>query len=201
VDASVWILNLAVLASVMISDLGTRRIGPERLLRPAITIGLIVPFFIEGAATSGHGLIFEIVATAAGLALGALAAATMQVRYDPRARGSWLARRVGRGQRRGRAVSHAGLAYLLIWVLVVGGRLYFAWGSSHQFGAQLGRWMATSQISSNALIDGLIFLSVAMIVARTGILAIRARTATTQGRQTEALNGPAQANGSVASTY
>ena len=87
--------------------------------------------------------------------------------------------RVAPGERPGSVVTHAGAPYALLWIVVVGARLFFAYGSQHMFHAALGHWMMTNQVGENALIDSLIFLSVAMMLARTGTLAIRARRVTT----------------------
>jgi hypothetical protein len=153
-------INGAVLIATLHGDLGThRKIGPFRLLRPALLAGAIVPLFIGPVVTHGSGLAVELAGVAAGV-LGGLAALALT--------------RVYRSPRTGKAVSRATWAYAALWTLVIGARAAFSYGAFHWFPAQLATWCAAHQVTGNAITDGMIFMAVAMVLTRTVGLGARA---------------------------
>jgi hypothetical protein len=158
-DASVLIPNIVILVTVLLSDYGRRPVTPLRLARPFIAAAVIIPFFFHGVQGSGTGLLIEAAGTAAGLALGVAAAFLMRV--SPAAAG--------------RAVTLGGKAYAAFWIAVVAARVCFAYGAQHVFSRQLGAWLYASHVTAAGLTAALIFFSVAMLLGRTGALAIRAR--------------------------
>jgi hypothetical protein len=154
------IVNGVVLATVLASDLGpARKIGPMRLLRPLVAAAVIIPLFVSRPVTHGPGLAVEFAGCVAGL-LGGLAAAALM--------------RVYRSPKTGRPVSQAGTPYAIFWTVIVGARAAFSYGAAHWFTAQIVSWAVANKVTEAAITDGLIFMAVVMVLARTVGLGARA---------------------------
>ena len=157
---SAMIVNGAVLAAVLEADVGPhRKIGWFRIARPLLTAAVFIPIYLKGFATHGNGLILEVAATIAGLLGGAAAMGLMRVYRSPRT---------------GKAVSRAGYGYAALWVVIIGARAAFSYGSAHWFGPQLGHWMISNAVTVNALTDSLLLMAITMTLTRTLGLAVRA---------------------------
>src|ERR1700751_4235868 len=155
--ASVWIINLGVLAAVLQADLGYRKITARRLLRPVIIAAVVAAFWVKGASGSGNALWLELAAVGAGILLGLVASALMRVSVNPD----------------GSAYSRAGVRYAVLWVAVVGARLWFDYGSHHEFSRQLGSWLFTERVTGDVLVDSLIFLAITMLLTKNASLLVR----------------------------
>jgi len=154
------IVNVAVLASVLATDLGpARKVGRARILRPLIVAAVIVPLFARSPAHSGTALALEIGGTIAGILLGLAAAALIKVYRSPQT---------------GKPVSRAGYGYAALWTAVIAARAAFSYGAVHWFPTQLVNWGTAHQVTVNALTDTLVFMAIAMLITRTLGLAARA---------------------------
>jgi len=155
------ILNAIVLLVVLEADIGKhRKIGWFRILRPFVTSAVAVAIFMKAFTTTGTGLTLELALAAAGLILGLAATALMTVYRSPQTH---------------KPVSRAGFGYAALWIVVIGARTAFSYGSAHWFGAQLGHWMTQHAVTTAAITDALLLMAIAMIVTRTVGLALRAR--------------------------
>lgn len=149
---SILVVNLAVLAAVLLADLGTRTITWHRVLRPMIVAAIAVAVFVKSPQTSGAGFDLELAGLAGGLILGSLAShLLMAIRRDPRT---------------GEQVSVAGVGYAAFWIVVIGARLLFTYGANHWYSDSLGRWLGTNAISVAALTDALILFAIGLVLAR-----------------------------------
>jgi hypothetical protein len=154
----VLIVNLAVLFAVLEADLGRRKIGTFRILRPMLMAAGIIPLFIAHPATAGNGEVLEIALTGLGVLLGLVAArGLMKISFDTAKQ---------------QAVSVAGWAYGAFWCCIIGLRLLFTYGANHWYTTPLTHWMTTNGVTVDALTDALIFMAVAMAITRSLRLAV-----------------------------
>ncbi|HTJ71973.1 MAG TPA: hypothetical protein VL551_30815 [Actinospica sp.] len=153
------LVNAAVLTVTLHSDLGHKKIGAFRLLRPAVMCAAIVPLFVSAPVTRGDGLAVELAGAAAGLLVGLLGLTLMRVYRSPET---------------GLPTSAAAWPYALMWTVIVGARAFFSYGAEHLFSKQLADWCIAHQVTQAAITDGLIFMAVVMVLTRTAGLATRA---------------------------
>ncbi|MCU1492776.1 MAG: hypothetical protein JWO62_540 [Acidimicrobiaceae bacterium] len=154
------IINAVVLFAVLEADVGPhRKVTKFRVVRPIVVAAVIVPLYFKGLATHGTGLVLELALASAGILLGLAATVLMTVYRSPRTQ---------------KPVSRAGWAYAVLWIVVIGARASFSYGSVHWFGTQLGHWMTRHTITQDALTDALILMAIAMLLTRTLGMAIRA---------------------------
>jgi hypothetical protein len=167
--ASAWIINLVVLGVVLEADLGRRRIGWFRVVRPLVTALAIGPLFLDKVPTGGHNTQLLAIGLAVGVLLGLAAHLFVSVGYGP-------VKSMRKGTRN-RAFSRAGFGYAAFWAVVFGGRLLFIYGSENWFSRSLGQFLTSHQLSGAGLTDALIFMALAMALARSVLLGARGRAA------------------------
>ena len=161
-STSDWIINLAVFGVLMEADLGSRKIGWFRVLRPLLTSACIVALYLTSVPTAGHNLALQAVGVGVGVLLGLASHLFMSVRFDPEQ------------GKNGRGMSRAGIGYAAFWTVIFAARLVFIYGSEHWFSGSLGQFLIAHQLSVTGLTDALIFMALAMALARSGLLAGRA---------------------------
>jgi hypothetical protein len=160
VVAQALLINAIVLFVVLEADIGPhRKIGWFRIARPLVLAGVIVPIYLKSLTTHGTGLYLELAGTAAGILLGLMATGLMKVSRSPKT---------------GRPVSRADFGYAILWIIIIGARSAFSYGSAHWFGPQLGTWMAAHHVVSGAITDTLLLMALGMLLTRTLGLAVRA---------------------------
>jgi hypothetical protein len=160
-----YILNALLLIYILGTNLGSRQVTRRRLVLPLLLVGVAALAFLQRIPSAGNDAVLEAIGAASGLLLGVGAGLLMRV------------------ERQGaQVVAHAGLAYAVLWTGVIGGRMLFAFGATHWFGAQIGAFSAENRISgADAWTTAFILMALAMVAARVATTALLASAALRPG--------------------
>ncbi len=159
-STSQYALNLGLLAFILWSNLGTRRLTRARLLLPLVVVAAVAAGFLAHVPTEGNDVALEAALTSSGAVLGVLAG--LLVRVEPAGDGSSL-------------VMRAGSAYATLWVAVIGGRMAFAYGAEHWFGHQIATFSVVHEITGAAAwTAAFVLMALAMVLTRVAVTTARA---------------------------
>lgn len=168
-----YLIDLFLIGLVVVQMRG-RRITTRSLLLPLVVVGVVAAEYLHGIPTAGNDLVLVAGGAAVGLTLGALTG--VLTRVTRREDGSVFAR--------------AGLVAAVLWVLGVGSRFAFQLYATHGGGEAIVRFSAAHSITSaSAWVACLLLMAIGEVVARSGVVALRAHgarlTGTAQGCRTD----------------
>ncbi len=158
-STSQYLLNLGLLGYILYSNLGTKTLTRQRFLLPILIVVAVGCWFLQDLPTAGNDARLELVGAAIGVGLGVAAAFLMPVDRDPE----------------GRLVATAGLAYATLWVVVIGGRMLFAYGADHWYPETIARFSVTHQITgADAWTAAFVLMALTMVLSRVIVTALAA---------------------------
>lgn len=170
-SAAQYALNLGLLAYILASNLGTRRLTRGRLLLPLALVAVAGSAFLRAVPTGGHDVQLELVGVLSGVALGVVAGLLVRIRRTSDFE----------------LVTRAGAAYAALWMAVIGGRVLFAYGADHWFSRSIGIFSIEHQITgADAWTSAFVLMALAMVLTRVLVTAVAARVAT-GGRRSQAV--------------
>ncbi|MEW1953326.1 hypothetical protein [Terrabacter sp. NPDC080008] len=152
-----YALNIGLLVFILASNVGTREVTRRRLLQPLVLVAVAAAVFLRDVPTLGNDGRLVAVGLVAGVMLGVVAGLLVTVH-----------------ERSGSLVMTAGTAYALLWVVVIVGRVLFAYGADHWFTGWIRRFSLENRITgADAWTAAFIVMALAMVVARVSVTWVR----------------------------
>jgi len=68
----------------------------------------------------------------------------------------------------------ANTSSLAVELAGIAARAAFSYGAAHWFTAQIVAWAVANRVTEAAIVDGLIFMAITMVLVRTAVLGVRA---------------------------
>ncbi|MFI5756599.1 hypothetical protein [Streptomyces sp. NPDC051569] len=154
------IAGATILTIVLATDLGRRRITTMRMLRSVLAVAVVLALFVRSFPTAGNDLSLQLAGVGVGVVCGLLAGGLLPAYRDE----DGEFRTVG------------GVGYALVWIVLSGARVLFAYGTEHWFAEGIVRFSVEHELSGqDVYANAFVFMSLAMVLARTGVLLAKVR--------------------------
>jgi len=159
VNATGYIIN-SILVLLVLRQIRETRLDLANLVLPVLLVGAAAAYYLHSVPTAGHDMLLDVTLGSVGLALGTLCALATRLRRGPD----------------GTALAKAGVIAAVLWVAGIGARMAFALWSDHGGAPHIASFSITHQITgAGAWVAALVIMALAEVLARLGILRLRAR--------------------------
>jgi hypothetical protein len=159
VNATGYIIN-SILVLLVIRQIRETRLDLVNLVLPVVLVAGAAAYYLRSVPTAGHDVVLDVTLGAVGLALGALCALATRLRRGPDTI----------------ALARAGAVAAVLWVAGIGARMAFAIWSDHGGAPHIASFSVAHQITgAGAWVAALVIMALAEVLARLGILRLRAR--------------------------
>ncbi|QHC23946.1 hypothetical protein [Streptomyces sp. GS7] len=154
------IASVTILGIILATDLGHRRLTNMRMLRSLIAVAVVIGLFVHSLPTGGNDVSMQLAGIGIGVICGLIAGALLPA--DRAADGS--------------VYTTGGIGYAVLWIAISGSRVLFAYGSEHWFAQGIVTFSIDYELSGqDVYANTFVFMSLAMVLARTGVLLSRRR--------------------------
>lgn len=155
----IWILVAAVFVAVVLTRLGEHRYTRRQRILTVAVVALLLAKYVRGMPTGGNDLALELGCVAVGALFGVGMLAATSVRRDDTSGQVWV---------------RAGFAYVVLWVIMLGTRVAFAYSATGWARSDIGRFFATNHISSTAVTPAFVLMTIGSLVVVAIGIAVRA---------------------------
>lgn len=158
-NATGYIIN-SILVLLVLRQIRETRLDLANLVLPVLLVGAAAAYYLHSVPTAGHDVLLDVTLGSVGLALGTLCALATRLRRGPD----------------GTALAKAGIIAAVLWVAGIGARMAFALWSDHGGAPHIASFSIAHQITgAGAWVAALVIMALAEVLARLGILRLRAR--------------------------
>lgn len=173
--AGIWILIIAVFAAVVLLRMGRKRYTRRQRLIPLVVVAVLTLNYVPGMPTTGNDLALELPCLAVGALFGLAMVAVTQVEQEKATGEIWV---------------RAGAAYLALWVILLGSRVFFAYSATGWAHQDIGRFFITNHLSFNSITPAFVL----MTIGSMGVFAVGTalRAASISGTEMLPRRRPAQ---------